>query len=92
MMTYSRLDLVNRLSSSTNKILLKAVSLAEPTSDQVKRGDQMASRLLSKLRQLARMHKLHPKVILGGSFAKGTWLRESLEIDIFLLFPREIDA
>ena len=92
MTTYSRLDLVNRLSSSTNEIILKAIRLAEPTSDQVKRGDQTASRLLSKLRQLARTHELHPKVILGGSFAKGTWLREYLEIDIFLLFPREIDA
>ncbi len=80
------------MSSRTNEIILKAISLAEPTAAQAKRGDQIASRLLSKVRRLARRHHLHPKVVLGGSFAKGTWLSETLEIDIFLLFPREITA
>ena len=80
------------MSSRTNEIILKAISLAEPTAAQAKRGDQIASQLLSKVRRLARTHHLHPKVVLGGSFAKGTWLSETLEIDIFLLFPREITA
>ena len=80
------------MSSSINEIILKAISLAEPTAAQAKRGNQIASRLLSKVRRLARTHHLHPKVIMGGSFAKGTWLSDSLEMDIFLLFPKEIDA
>lgn len=80
------------MSNRANEIISKAISLAEPTAAQAKRGDQIASRLLSNVRLLASKNPLHPKVILGGSFAKGTWLSESREIDIFLLFPREIDA
>lgn len=83
---------MNRLSTRTREIISKAISLAEPTSDQATKGDQITTRLLLKIRRLAHKHKRHPKVFLGGSFAKGTWLRDSPEIDIFLLFPREIDA
>ena len=32
---------------------------------------------------------LHAKAIIGGSFAKGTWLKEQHDIDIFILFDKE---
>ncbi|MFQ6011493.1 MAG: CCA tRNA nucleotidyltransferase [Nitrososphaerales archaeon] len=73
-------------------IISKARDLVEPKEEEAKKADQIASALLIKVKKLAAYHPLRPKVALGGSFAKGTWLKDALDIDIFVLFPRAIDA
>jgi tRNA nucleotidyltransferase (CCA-adding enzyme) len=70
------------------KIVERVIRELKPPEEEVKRGLN-AKRKLEK--RLAEVLKDYPEIEYSflGSFARNTWLKGSLEIDLFLLFPEE---
>tara|TARA_Y100000310_G_scaffold307576_1_gene349794 strand:+ start:386 stop:1564 length:1179 start_codon:yes stop_codon:yes gene_type:complete len=56
----------------------------KPSLAEKKELQEIATAFIRKLSK-----KVKAKVFLGGSVAKGTWLREDADIDIFVAFPKE---
>ncbi|MEM1579154.1 MAG: CCA tRNA nucleotidyltransferase [Archaeoglobaceae archaeon] len=63
-----------------NEVLKKII----PSEEEVKKAKLAEKILRDRLNSL----KLEYKFV--GSYARNTWLRENLEIDIFIFFPKEI--
>lgn len=61
-----------------------ASALVVPGKNERERVDRIARLALSRTKSASRMFPEVRGVILGGSFAKGTWLPEDADIDIFV--------
>lgn len=59
-----------------------------PSPEERARAGEAAARLLDALRAAARQRALPVEPLLVGSAAKDTWLRDHLDLDVFVLFPR----
>ncbi len=66
-------------------VLEKASKLVTPSSSEARRLEQVSA----KVRQRLEKEFTDPEISLGGSYARGTWLKGSLDIDYFLLYPWE---
>jgi len=66
------------------RVLRQASMNVVPLDDEKHRLHSLATRVLSSTRTAAKAHRLVRDVILGGSFAKGTWLPSDVDIDIFV--------
>ncbi len=66
-------------------ILADALKLVIPDEDEVKRAKEAEQELKKRLDSLG------VEYIFVGSYARNTWLKGSLEIDVFLLFPESMD-
>ncbi|QQG48797.1 MAG: CCA tRNA nucleotidyltransferase [archaeon] len=65
--------------------VLKQVRLeVEPTPQEESRVRSLSKSLLSKTRAAAALHPETRGVLLGGSLAKGTWLPQNVDIDIYV--------
>ncbi|MDA4125997.1 MAG: CCA tRNA nucleotidyltransferase [Thaumarchaeota archaeon] len=71
---------MNRLSS----IAAEAGKHVTPSPSEIANMGALARVLLSKTRKAARRFPETRGVLLGGSFAKGTWLRGNVDLDIFV--------
>jgi len=69
-------------------VLERAAQLVSPTPQEESQVLALADRLLSQVRGQA--EPLGAEVMLGGSVAKGTWLRGEADIDIFVRFPPDL--
>ena len=67
------------------KILKEVLAEIKPPTVKSKEIDG----LMAKLRQRIKKLKLKAKVMVGGSFAKGTFMKEDYDIDIFVLFSKQ---
>ena len=74
-----------------NQILAQARKLVEPSPAEAKSFESIATHVLKAVRRAAKRTDLNLKITLGGSFAKGTWLKGAGDIDIFVEFPIDID-
>src|SRR5712691_5045550 len=76
---------------TTDAVPRKARELCTPTDDEEKRLADTVERVAAKTR-LASTHFPETRgVVLGGSFAKGTWLPGEADIDIFVKLSPEVD-
>nr|3OUY_A Chain A, CCA-Adding Enzyme [Archaeoglobus fulgidus]3OV7_A Chain A, CCA-Adding Enzyme [Archaeoglobus fulgidus]3OV7_B Chain B, CCA-Adding Enzyme [Archaeoglobus fulgidus] len=65
------------------EILEKALELVIPDEEEVRKGREAEEELRRRLDELG------VEYVFVGSYARNTWLKGSLEIDVFLLFPEE---
>ncbi len=72
-------------------VLDHAYRLTEPTLEQRMHADNVASRCLDAVRNVARSYEEVTDIMLVGSYAKDTWLPESIDIDIFLKIKPSVD-
>jgi tRNA nucleotidyltransferase (CCA-adding enzyme) len=70
----------------TSKVLAAAKRMALPSPHEQGRIDSQAKLLLAKTRKAAERFPQTRGVLLGGSFAKGTWLPGHVDLDIFVRF------
>lgn len=70
------------------QLLEKAARLVTPTEKDKEKLKAVASKVESKLR-LVLSGETTPEIALGGSFARGTWLKGSFDIDFFIMYPPE---
>jgi len=69
--------------SQLNSVLLKALELSKPMQGEVKKVSSVAKEVKESIIKHASSTKIKD-VVLGGSYAKGTWLKGDVDIDIFV--------
>lgn len=65
-------------------VLSKASDWVVPSEEEAKNVDSVARRLLAKTERAAKGYSESRGVVMGGSFAKGTWLPNEVDLDIFV--------
>ncbi len=65
-------------------VLAKAENLAKPTRDEEKFVKEKSLWFVNRLSNVCK--GLKAKVVVGGSFAKGTWLRGAKDVDVYVCF------
>ncbi|MEM3538928.1 MAG: CCA tRNA nucleotidyltransferase [Nitrososphaerales archaeon] len=73
------------------RVIEEVLKLVEPSKEEMDYVKALASIALEKVSKVAFDNKFKPKVVLGGSYAKGTWLKGEADIDIFVKFPKELE-
>jgi tRNA nucleotidyltransferase (CCA-adding enzyme) len=76
--------------TGTEPVLRAAAKLVVPTTNDEKRLADLAEFLLARTREAADKHPEVRGVVMGGSFAKGTWLPINVDIDVFILIDPAI--
>ncbi len=74
-----------------NPIITKAKKLVTPTPVQEARLRKVTELILRKTETESKDFPQVRGVLVGGSFAKGTWLPEEADIDIFVKISPEVD-
>ncbi len=69
---------------SVERILREATPLVTPTPEVLRKVGALADSLLRKTRKAAARYPETKGALLGGSFAKGTWLPKHVDLDIFV--------
>ncbi len=72
--------------SALSTVIARAERIAVPSAEEQATLASKARSLLTKTSKAARRFPQTRGVILGGSFAKGTWLRGHVDLDIFVRF------
>ncbi|MDV3244543.1 MAG: CCA tRNA nucleotidyltransferase [Nitrososphaerales archaeon] len=72
--------------TSTRSVLRHALELVQPSKDEETRLGELAEFLIARTRAAASRHANVKDVMIGGSFAKGTWLPGHVDIDVFVRF------
>lgn len=67
----------------------RASKLVTPSASEVRKLDAVNSKVEAMLEAALRVSSPPPEISLGGSYARGTWLKGSLDIDYFVLYPPE---
>jgi tRNA nucleotidyltransferase (CCA-adding enzyme) len=76
--------------SRISSVLSRAERLAIPLPTEVERIRSLAESLLSKTKRAAARFPETRGVVMGGSYAKGTWLPRHVDLDIFVKFDPSI--
>src|SRR5439155_20712477 len=79
------------MTTATDAIPKGARELCTPTVEEAKRLAETVERVAAKTRLAAARFPETRDVVLGGSFAKGTWLPGEADIDIVVKLLRDID-
>lgn len=69
-----------------SRVLASAESLVRPSQDGEAKIGSLAKSLLAKTRRAAERFPETRGVLIGGSYAKGTWLPGHVDLDIFVKF------
>jgi tRNA nucleotidyltransferase (CCA-adding enzyme) len=72
--------------TSLSRVLREAESIAVPSEDDESTIHSKANRILARTKKAAARFSETRGVLLGGSFAKGTWLKGHVDLDIFVKF------
>src|SRR5271155_465251 len=72
-----------------DRVIAQASKLVTPTNSEIKKLEKVVLRVTSLLKETLQKEKSNPKpeIILGGSYARGTWLKGSHDIDFFMSYP-----
>ena len=73
--------------SKLELVVSRARELVTPTEAEKDHLALVTNVVETILRAAFKGDQVVPEITLGGSFAKGTWLRSSADIDFFLAFP-----
>jgi len=74
--------------TNIGKIISQAIRQFQPAAEDVEELTKIATEIKGLV-----SHYLSPKitnVVFGGSFAKGTWLKDDVDIDIFIKIDRRV--
>ncbi|MDA4130226.1 MAG: CCA tRNA nucleotidyltransferase [Thaumarchaeota archaeon] len=76
---------------SPDLVLEKASKLVTPDSSEIKKLEAVALKVRGLIEATLEREASDPKpeIVLGGSYARGTWLKGNHDIDYFLLYPVE---
>ncbi len=70
------------------KVIEEVLPLVVPSEEEVRRAKEAEEELRKRLESILKNYpKLEYRFL--GSYARNTWLRGNLEIDVFILFPEE---
>ncbi len=75
--------------ASAQRILEKAAGLVTPSIAEERRLEEVVAKVTRRIDDALDSEKASPRpqITLGGSYARGTWLKGSHDVDFFLLYP-----
>lgn len=73
------------------EVLNEAIKLVEPSKEEEGIVQKATEKTLELIKKEIEKCKVKPQVVLGGSYAKGTWLKGEADIDVFMKFPLNLD-
>ncbi|MGI0068836.1 MAG: CCA tRNA nucleotidyltransferase, partial [Nitrosopumilaceae archaeon] len=73
------------------KVLEQAKKITIPTKQEEEKMKRISELLLKQVKEEAVKYSQVASVELGGSYAKGTWLKGQVDLDIFVKFKKETD-
>lgn len=71
--------------TSLEPVLKAATKLVIPSPDDERRIKELGDFLMARTREAAARHPEVRGVVMGGSYAKGTWLPINVDVDVFVL-------
>ena len=74
----------------SDEIKRKVLELVAPSPDDRRELEDVIQELIELVKQEIKKRKLPVSIELVGSTAKDTYLKNSLDIDVFLLFPTDV--
>lgn len=73
------------------QVLEQARKVSVPTEQEENKMKELSDLVLQQVKEEAAKHPQVVSVELGGSYAKGTWLKGQMDVDIFVKFKNETD-
>ena len=73
-----------------DEVLSSARKIVEPDEEERKLISKVAETVLQKARSVIDVKKIEAEAVLGGSYAKDTWLKGECDIDLFIRFPPQL--
>lgn len=81
------IDMANEI----DEVLTKALELVIPSEEEREKAKSAENELRKRLDETLKHQKYNIEYKFLGSYARDTWLKGNLEIDVFLLFPGNVD-
>jgi len=72
------------------EIIKKVLERVKPTEADERLVKQAAEEIIQRVKAACAKLKIDARPMLVGSVARGTWLRDERDIDIFVMFPEEL--
>jgi tRNA nucleotidyltransferase (CCA-adding enzyme) len=72
-------------------VLKQALKLVEPTQREIDHVQKVANKVFPLIKEASSKFNGVVEVIFGGSYAKDTWLKNDVDIDIFVKVRSDID-
>lgn len=79
------------MTPAIEKVLSQARSLVVPSPAARRETVRVAEKVMSRVKEAAGPHREVAGVVLGGSFAKDTWLPGDVDIDVFVKISTSVD-
>ena len=76
--------------TSLDEILLAARKMCEPDEEERRLISKVAETILNRARSVIKEKMVDAEAVLGGSYAKDTWLKGECDIDLFVKFPPDL--
>ena len=83
-----------KMTNDVNKLISDILDDCEPSDIEKNRLNKIAFRIKDQISTFVLNHEKYSfvkEVVFGGSFAKGTWLKNETDIDIFMKFSTQMD-
>jgi tRNA nucleotidyltransferase (CCA-adding enzyme) len=85
---------IKKMTNDLNKLISDILDDCEPSETEKNRLNKIAFRIKDQISTFVLNHEKYSfvkEVVFGGSFAKGTWLKNETDIDIFMKFSTQMD-
>lgn len=76
---------------ANKEILEYVLKKIKPSEKDIKEINSLASKIINECKEKCIKNNLEVEVILSGSTAKNTWLKNLGEVDVFVLFNKSLD-
>ncbi len=80
----------NEGTAATEDLCREILSVIEPSAEDIEKIRCLTDKLQGRIAEIVKEEGLDIGVSVEGSFAKETWIREEVDVDIFLLFPNTV--
>lgn len=74
-----------------DRVIEEVALLVTPPINERERVENVAKLVLEKIKNALKFSKFSPEIILGGSYARNTWLPLEADIDVFLRYPTQVN-
>ena len=76
--------------TAMEEVLSKALRIVTPSKNEQDTVQQITGMLLEYAQKACQERKLKPKSMLVGSVARGSWLPDRHDFDLFILFNEDV--
>ncbi len=79
------------MNESIDSVLNEVGRIISPTLSEEQKINTISQSIFNKVEKYCNSNNVNAVPIIGGSVAKGTWLKSNVDIDIFVRFSNDLD-